>query len=194
MSTTPEIHGRLMRLTAHTLWLTTALTLAGCDALNYVEGVFGMHEKAMHCMASNPTEMNDLLRDIRREPVYLVNKAKVVGVVHFELEIPGLYVANENETLMFLSSNKVGAMIFSGPFQPKFSIEVDERLTEDGPGDSLEFRMYRVKHNQICVQTKQVGDPIWQPGSTVKVRFLRERYMDKTTGTPIGFEMDITKH
>jgi hypothetical protein len=43
------------------------------------------------------------------------------------------------------------------------------------------------------VQAQQVEYPFWQPSATVKVRFLRERYIDKANGVPIGFEVDITK-
>lgn len=153
-----------------------------------------MHEKAMNCRDRAPERVQEVLRNIRTEPVYQVDKAKVVGVVHFELDIPGLNVTDETETLMFLYSSKVGAMIFVGAFQPKFSVEIDERMIESGSEDGLEFRLFRIRHNQICVQGQQVEYPIWQPGATVKVQFLRERYMDKATGVPIGFEVQITKH
>lgn len=152
-----------------------------------------MNEKAMQCTASNPAEIQEILKDIRTEQVYRADKAKTVGVVHFELDIPDLDTQAEAETQMFVYSNGVGAMVYSGPFQSRFSVEIDERLLKSGPGDNLEFRLFRLKQNQICVHAQQVGNPYWQPGASVKVHFLRERYMDKQAGVPIGFEVDISK-
>ena len=186
-------HRHLKRLSAHTLCIATALALTGCDGLNFIEGIFGMNEKAMNCSTRTPERIQEVLRNIRTEPVYQVNKSKAVGVVHFELDIPGVDPAAESEMLLFVKSGSVGAMVFAGPFQPSFSIEFDERVHAYGSQDNIEFRLFRPKQNQICVQAQQVEYPFWQPGATVKVRFLRERYIDKANGVPIGFEVDITK-
>ena len=82
---------------------------------------------------------------------------------------------------------------YAGPLAARFSIVMDSRLTKDGGGDSLTYIFYRPAKHQICVQAQQVGEPYWQPSATVKVTFLRERYTDKTTGVPIGFEVKIKK-
>lgn len=152
-----------------------------------------MNEQAMNCRTRTPERIQEILRDIRTEPVYEVRKDQALGLVQFELDIPDFDVSADTETLMFIGSNKVAAMVFAGPFSPRFSIQIDQRLTENGPGDSIEFRLFRIKQNQICVQAQQVGEAYWQPGAHIKVRFLRERYLDKTIGIPIGFEVDITK-
>ena len=144
-------------------------------------------------MTSNPLEMHEILRDIRAEPVYRVLKDKSQGIVHFELDIPDLLPQIEAETMMFIQSEKIQSMIFVGPFRKNFSVEVDERLTTNGPGDGIQFRLLRFKQNQICVQAQQTGEPYWQPGATVKVKFLREPYLHKTTGIPISFEVEISK-
>ena len=152
-----------------------------------------MNEKAMNCMSSTPAEMQEVFDQLHVEPVYQVSKDKSQGIVHFELDIPNLNLESEADTSMFISSPKTGGMVYAGPFKQRFAIEIDERLTRDGPGDSLEFRLFRFKHNHICVQAQQVGEPYWQPGATVKVTFLRERYTDKATGVPIVFEVEIKK-
>ena len=173
--------------------IVTTLALAGCDGWNPFERGNGMNEKAMNCMSSTPAEMQVSLSSFQAEPVYQVVKEKSQGVLHFELDIPDLDAQKETETLMFISSGKAQGMIYVGPFKARFSVEFDERLTENGPGDSIEFRFFRIKHNQICVQAQQVGELYWQPGATAKVKFLRERYIHKTAGVPIDFEVDIQK-
>lgn len=187
------MHQHLNRLTAHALCLATTLALTGCDGWNPFDGSNDMNEKAMNCGPIKPTQMHDLQQSLRAEPVYQVNKDQAVGEVHFELDIPELDLEAEAETLMFVQSAKVGEMVFAGPLKPRFSVQIDERLIKDGPGDSLEFRLLRFKQSSSCIQTQQVGDPVWQPGATVKVRFLRDRLLDKTTGVPIGFEVDVRK-
>ena len=152
-----------------------------------------MNEKAMNCMSSNPAEMHKIFGNIQTEPVYQVVKGKSLGTVHFELEIPDLDLQKEADTLIFIESAKAGSMIFAGPLRPKFSVEFDERLTANGPGDNIEFRLFRFKQNQICVQAQQKGEAYWQSGATVNVKFLREPYLHETVGIPISFEVKIAK-
>jgi len=152
-----------------------------------------MNEKAMNCMSSAPVEMQEILRNIQTEPVYQVMKGKSLGTVHFELQIPGLDIHEEAETLIFIGSTRAGGMIFAGPLRQKFSVEFDDRLAANGPGDNIEFRLFRFKQNQICVQAQQVGEPYWQPGAEVKVKFLREPYLHESVGIPINFEVKISK-
>ena len=167
----------------------TAL-LAGCFV---VDGNSGMNEAAMNCHARPAAEVREILKNIRDEPVYAVAKGQAQGVVHFELDIPGLDMEKEADTLIFIGSAKADGMIFAGPLKPRFSVEFDERLTQNGSADNIEFRLFRLGKNQICVQAQQVGEPYWQPGATAKIKFLRGSYTHEKSGVPISFEVMIER-
>ncbi len=152
-----------------------------------------MNEKSMNCKSVTSEQLEALQKQLTLSTAYKASAENRIGIVQFDLNIPGLDTNEETETLLFVYSNKIAANVFAGKFQENFSVEIDERLIEDGPGDNLEFRLLRVKQQSSCVNVQQVGHPFWQPGATVTVRFLRERYLDQSTGVPVSFEVNIER-
>ena len=152
-----------------------------------------MNETAMRCDTYAETKFLQMLQQEKARPVFEAIQKEQTGVVQFELEIPDFDHERDKQTLLFIDSPKIGAFVYAGPLTTRFSILMDSRLKKDGGGDSLTYIFYRPAKHQICVQAQQVGEPYWQPGATAKVKFLRERYIDKTTGVPISFEVEIKK-
>lgn len=152
-----------------------------------------MDEHVMNCQKITATEIEDFLSSQKEIPIYQVEKGKSTGTVNFKINVPGFFSETDSETILFIDSLVSGGLVYHSTLRSHFSIEIDKRLLRHSGFDNLTFRFLRKKQGQICVKAQQFESEYWQPGSTVEINFLRNRYNHEKIHVPVEFEVTVEK-
>ena len=124
----------------------------------------------MKCRQLKPTQMDEERAEFERRPRYVLGE-KGRAVVHFQFNLDA---EDGGETLFVILSNRMGALVYRGPYRRSLSLEMDANLAADDGYDNLEFWLLQLGQKQICGWANERGYPYWRPGADISIEFLRE--------------------
>jgi hypothetical protein len=107
--------------------------------------------------------------------------------VHFHFNLDPAAIG---ESAFAIISNRSHSAVYVGPYQTDITVQVDEQLISDKGYDGLEFRLLRIKAEQLCIWINDRGEPYWRPGAHSTITFLEEASVDKD-GLPKRFDVEI---
>lgn len=141
---------------------------------------------AMNCTIVEPHQLDALRAELETVPLYepgAEGRATVIMQLAPAQKIEG-------EALMVITSNRLNAAVYRGPYQPRLDLQMDAALADDEGYDNLEFQLLLPNENKVCRASNERGYPYWQPGKRITLRFLENAAYDEDE-LRMGFEVVI---
>jgi hypothetical protein len=128
----------------------------------------------MKCRKLVSAKMDEERANIEKLPLYVPGqKDRATVRLAFNLDPKDV-----GKAIFVISSNRLGMLVYRGPYTRTLFLEMDADLALHRGYDNLEFKLLQLELKQICICSNERDYAYWRPDAEISIVFLQEGVFD----------------